>query len=104
MFIIVWEYRVKPTREADFERIYSEDGAWAELFQKGDGYLGTELLKDPSDPQHYLTLDRWTSTTDFESFLSTWKQEYAILDAQCEGLTEEETLLGKWESISVKTR
>lgn len=99
MYVIIWEYRVNPARVADFEKIYGENGSWAELFQKGNGYLGTELLHDLSDPDHYMTIDQWISFTDYKSFLSTWKKEYEKLDAQCEGLTKQETSLGKWEKI-----
>ena len=104
MHVIIWEYRVRPARSSDFEEIYGEHGKWMELFQKGKGYFGTELLHDSSDPDHYLTIDRWVSLTDYESFLSNWKEEYEDLDSQCEGLTEQESLLGNWESISSKTR
>ena len=104
MYVIIWEYRVRKERLNEFERIYGESGAWAELFKNGSGYLGTELLRISSDRFHYLTIDRWVSITDYESFLSTWKTEYENLDAQCESLTERETSLGKWETISSKKR
>lgn len=104
MYVIVWEYRVKAEQRVAFEEIYASNGAWAELFRKEEGYLGTELLRDSNQPQRYITIDRWTSSEDYESFRSKWKCEYARLDAQCEGLTEQETLLGKWESGTWETR
>jgi len=104
MYVIIWEYRVRPEHIAEFEKIYGENGAWAELFLTGIGYLGTELLRDPGDLQHYLTIDRWASKNNYEGFLSDRKKEYEKLDAQCEGLTEQETLLGKWELILRETR
>ena len=99
MYVVLWEYRVKADCVAEFEQIYSASGAWAELFKKGEGYLDTQLLRDEASPQHYMTIDRWTSSERYDSFRSQWENEYASLDAQCEGLTEQETLLGKWESI-----
>lgn len=96
MYIIIWEYQVKPEKRAEFEEIYASVGAWAELFQKGTGYLGTELLQDVHHPLRYLTLDRWASKEAYEAFLSQWDDEYKALDARCEGLTERELLLGKW--------
>ena len=104
MYVIIWEYQVKADRVVEFERIYASNGAWAELFRKEQGYLGTELLRDSTHPHRYLTIDRWTSSEDYESFRSQWKSEYATLDAQCEGLTIQETLLGMWESITYETR
>jgi quinol monooxygenase YgiN len=104
MFVIIWEFRVSPARVAEFKEIYGENGPWVKLFQKGSGYLGTELLHDPSDVHHFLTIDRWISATDYEAFLSYWNSEYEKLDARYKDLTESETLLGKWENIRPETR
>jgi heme-degrading monooxygenase HmoA len=100
MYVVIWEYQVKEEHLAEFEKIYGTDGAWEELFQKESSYLGTELLRDSRDLHHYLTIDQWASVTDYESFLSDWKEEYEKIDAQCQGLTERETLLGKWASLN----
>jgi heme-degrading monooxygenase HmoA len=97
LHIIFWEYHVKPEKLSEFESIYSLNGAWAELFKRSSGYLGTELLRDETNPQRYLTIDRWVSKEDYEAFLSQHEKEYKMLDAQCEGLTENESLLGRWE-------
>lgn len=98
MFIIIWEYHVRAEHIAAFEEVYSATGAWAELFQNSKDYLGTELLVDRGRSQRYITIDRWRSPQDYESFLAKWKHEYEHLDAQCAGLTERELLLGKWET------
>ncbi|MBL8102068.1 MAG: antibiotic biosynthesis monooxygenase [Anaerolineales bacterium] len=95
MYLILWEYHVKLEAREKFEQIYSPTGAWAELFQNGAGYLGTELLLDETDPQKYLTIDLWVSKEAYESFLERWKQEYEMLDKQCAGLTKHEVPLGK---------
>ena len=104
MYVIIWEYQVKADRVAEFERVYSTDGAWAELFKKSEGFLETELFRDEKHPHRYITIDRWTSPRNYGAFLSQWKNEYAALDAQCEGLTRQETLVGKWESILPEAR
>ncbi len=104
MYIIMWEYLVKTDRSAVFEETYSASGVWTQLLRKGAGFLETELLRDQKNPYHYITIDRWTSSQDYESFLSEWKEEYESLDVQCEGFTEQENLLGKWESLNDETR
>lgn len=103
MYLILWEYQVKAEHAAEFERIYSPDGPWVKLFRRSEGYLGTQLSHDPGHPHHYLTLDRWASSRDYEAFLTRWKSEYKNLDKECEGLTERETLLGRWELLSPET-
>ena len=87
MYIIVWEYQVRPKHLPDFEKIYANDGAWAKLFNKNEGYLGTELLRDETDTHRFLTIDRWVSVDAFNEFKTNWQTEYDALDAQCEGMT-----------------
>ena len=99
MFIILWKYQVRHEKQNEFIRIYDSNGAWAELFRKAEGYLGTELLQDETDPTCFLTIDRWETKENFEVFQSLFGNEYQELDAKCEGLTENETLLGRWRSL-----
>jgi heme-degrading monooxygenase HmoA len=104
MYVIIWEYQVRAERVAEFVEIYSGTGPWTKLFQNSKGYWGTELLREERGAHRYITIDRWTSSQDHISFLAEWKIEYETLDAQCQGLTEQEALLGNWESISSETR
>ncbi len=104
MYVIIWEYQVEADSVAEFEKIYSSSGAWANLFKRAEGFLDTQLLRVENRPYRYITIDRWTSPGDYESFRLQWKSEYARLDAQCDGLTEQETLLGKWAAILPETR
>ena len=103
MYIIIWEYFVKPEHLAEFEDIYSQTGAWAELFQKSRGFLKTELLRDDEHLQRYITIDQWVSSQHYEQFLSQWKTEYFALEAHCENLTEKEALLVKGGSVLGET-
>jgi heme-degrading monooxygenase HmoA len=97
MYVIIWEYQVRADGMTVFRESYSPTGAWAKLFQKSKGYLGTELLSDEEHPHRFMTIDRWTSSQEYAAFHAEWKDEYAKLDAECEGLTEAEMLVGKWE-------
>lgn len=81
MYIILWEYRVEAKKRSEFEKTYSPNGMWAHLFKRGVGYLDTELLHDEKRPQRYLTIDRWVSKENYETFQSRWKREYKALDA-----------------------
>jgi heme-degrading monooxygenase HmoA len=97
MYIVIWEYHVQPEKQTEFEKMYSSTSAWAELFQKSAGYLGTELSLDETNPRRYLTIDRWESPEEYETFQTRWKIEYSALDAQCAGLTESESCIGKFQ-------
>ena len=97
--VLLWRFRVRNGAEAEFEVAYGPDGDWARLFARGEGYLGTELLRDATDPRRYLTIDRWTDAGAFARFREAFADEYAQLDARCDVLTEEEVPLGGWSAV-----
>jgi heme-degrading monooxygenase HmoA len=100
MFIIIWEYLVPESHKNEFKKLYGSEGDWAQLFKSGSGYLGTDLLRDLEDPTHYITIDRWISSSAFDSFHEQFRLDYEAIDARCEHLTERETQLGRYNLIS----
>ena len=99
MYIIIWEFEVAPERAAEFRSIYSPRGEWAQLFMKAPGYLGTQLLYSIEFPDRFITIDRWSSQGDFESFRQLWSVQYAALDLRCEGLTASERRIGAFSDL-----
>lgn len=93
-FIVAWKFAVNPEHQREFERAYGPNGDWVRLFRTGDGYLKTELHRDPSNPGYYITLDFWGSREQHEAFREQAKSAYQEIDARCERLTAEEQLLG----------
>ena len=100
MFVILWEFEVKPGCESVFESVYGPRGAWARLFERDPAYLGTHLFRDTNRYLTYLTLDRWSSRKAFEGFRRTHTVEYSSLDAEGEALTLEERHIGSFEATS----
>lgn len=98
MFLILWEFEVKPGGEKRFERVYGPEGDWATFFRSDPAYRGTRLVRDVSRSRAYLTLDSWTSRPSYEAFRQNKRTEYDKLDAACESLTEAEALLGTFTS------
>jgi len=95
---IVWEFIVRDGRISAFERHYGAEGTWAELFRGSQGYRGTILWRDKSDPRRYLTVDAWDSREAFEEMKARVAKEYARLDGQCADLTDAENYLGTFEN------
>ncbi len=83
---------MKPGHERAFEDAYGPLGAWATLFAQGSGFLGTELLRDETQPRRYLTIDRWSSAQAFPTFKRVRAAQYEQLDTACNELTESERL------------
>jgi heme-degrading monooxygenase HmoA len=61
---------------AEFERIYGQDGEWAEFFRGGRGFIGTELLRDVEAPGRFLVIDRWESAEAYNAFVAEHREEY----------------------------
>jgi heme-degrading monooxygenase HmoA len=68
MYVLLWRFRPLMGREREFERAYGPSGEWARLFERGEGYLGTELLQRSEDPREYLAVDRWASGAAYDAF------------------------------------
>jgi len=102
-FVRVWRYTVAEAQREAFERAYGPAGDWAQLFAKGGGYLGTELLgaaDGGSQPTlAYVSIDRWRERSDWDAFLGDHDEEYRGLDRRLENLTLEEENLRDWLSV-----
>jgi len=94
MFVILWEFEVKPGSEPAFENAYGAQGDWVRLFQRDPRYRMTYLLKDTSRPRIYFTMDLWDSEHACENFKNLHGDAYHALDHACEPLTLGERFLG----------
>ena len=99
MFVVLWEFEVKPGCEERFQKVHGPEGDWAKLFRKDANYQETRLLHDLNGPATYLTLDFWTSRQAYETFTATHAAEYGELDAAGEELTLSEKKIGWFEQV-----
>jgi len=98
-YLLLWEFQVRPGFEPQFEAIYGPDGEWAEFFQTGAGYVGTELVQDTEQPRRYVTLDFWASRECYETFKRQQAEQYRLIDEKCEQLTSGEVQFGAFERV-----
>ena len=97
MYVVIWEYEVRPGAEAAFESLYGAQGGWVRFFRGQPGYLDTELLKGEL-PGGYLSIDRWLSAEAYSAFLTAAHPEYARLDAEGDALTLSERRIGGYST------
>ena len=50
MFATAWAFVVRPENRRKFEQAYGSNGDWVRLFRGANGYLNTELHRDPGNP------------------------------------------------------
>ena len=98
-YVYIWEFHVLPGCEPEFERHYGPSGSWVRLFRTARGYLETVLLRDLTQPQRYLTIDRWESEAVYRAFRQASAADFAALDSLCEALTVSERELGQFVGI-----
>lgn len=100
MFITVWEFRVRARKRRAFVRAYGPAGEWVKLFRRATGYRATRLVRHPSNPLRFFTVDVWASRRAFTEAKRKFAKEYAALDARFERLTSRETHLAAFETPS----
>lgn len=98
MHVRIWEFVVRPDALRAFVALYGPGGAWVEHFSLHDGYLGTELLADPSDAARFVTIDRWDRAASYDR-VDTDAGAWRALDDAGEALTDRETFLGAFDVV-----
>jgi heme-degrading monooxygenase HmoA len=93
-YVIVWEFRARLDKVAEFQEKYGPEGAWARFFRGSAGYIRTELVRDVAFDLRFLTLDYWQTEEKFKRFKQQNLAGYERLDKEFEGLTESETRMG----------
>jgi hypothetical protein len=99
MFVILWEFEVKPGSEDRFQVVYGTDGPWERLFRRDLRYRQTLLLRDPTRPLFFFTLDFWESESAYDEFLLNNKSSYEALDRATDGLTDAERPVGRYNQL-----
>jgi heme-degrading monooxygenase HmoA len=94
---LVFSYDVRDA--AAFERVYGQEGEWAQFFRQGRGYLGTELLRDLEQPGRYLVVDRWESAETYNDFVAKHRDEYMRRVDETRFLYESELRFGTFETL-----
>ena len=97
MFLVLWEFEVKPGREQRFQEVYGPGGDWDSLFRSDPNHAETRLFQDMTRSGVYLTADYWHSRKSYEAFLELRRSEYNRLDAATEDLTLSERHIGSLE-------
>ena len=93
----IWQFEPCPGRQLEFAAAYSSDGAWAQLFQQAEGFIGTALLAPAEHGGPWLTIDRWESKLAFERFQGSLGEAYRTLDVALSELTAAEHFVGAFD-------
>jgi heme-degrading monooxygenase HmoA len=94
---LVFTYEARDPTE--FERVYGSEGDWAQFFGQGQGYVGTELLRDVEHPGRYVVIDRWESAETYNAFVVEHREEYMRRSDESAFYHEQELRFGTFENV-----
>ena len=94
---IITEYTVEEDKLPDFQAAYNPTGKWPLFLKQADGYLQSRLLADDEQQNVYLTIDRWASKEDCNTFIAT--DPYRELDTQLESVAGVKRRIGAYSAI-----
>ena len=97
MLALVFSYEARDP--AEFELVYGPEGEWAEFFRTGQGYIGTELLRDLETPGRYVVIDRWESADTYNVFVAEHREEYMRRSDESAFYYEQELRIGTFENV-----
>jgi heme-degrading monooxygenase HmoA len=97
MLVLVFSYEAREPER--FEQVYGPEGEWAQFFRQGDGYVGTELLRDVETAGRYLVVDRWESADAYNAFVAANQAEFARRVDDTRIYYEQELRLGTFENV-----
>ena len=99
MIYVLWQFKPKPGKRVEFERIYASNGVWAKLFRRDPAYRETRVARDLWCKDVYICIDVWSDLQSYENFKTIHRAEYEKLDRECAALTDEETAIGIFEKL-----
>ena len=97
--LIALVFRYEARDAETFEAAYGPEGDWAQFFREGQGYIGTELLRDVESPGRYLVVDRWESAEAYNAFASEHRAEYMRRVDDTRFYYDQELRFGTFESV-----
>ena len=104
MIAIVWQFEVRPGREAEFERFYGADGEWTKLSRRSRSFLGSSFLKDLAMPNKYLLVEYWSEMLVYERHLTDFSDEMKELEAERDRFVERMEAVGVFTALDVPER
>jgi len=104
MIAIVWQFTVKPGREAEFEQLYGVDGEWTTMNRQTRSYLGSSFLRDQNDASRYLLIEYWSEMLVYEQHRSYRSAARAAFEARRTAVVESVEPMGVFTALDVPER
>jgi len=104
MIAIMWQFDVKPGREAEFEKLYGDDGEWTVLNRTARSFLGNSFLRDQSRPSRYVLIEYWSEMLVYEQHRVFRSDVIASLEERRRALIDSVEPLGVYAALTAPDR
>ena len=104
MIAIMWQFDVKPGREAEFEQLYDVDGEWTAVNRAARSFLGNSLLRDQNRSSRYILIEYWSEMLVYEQHRVFRSDVIASLEESRRALVDVIEPLGIYSALNVPDR
>ena len=104
MVAIVWQFDVKPGKEAEFEELYGADGEWTRINRDTRSYLGSSFLRDQSNGARYILVEYWSEMVVYEKYRRSHAGRIAALEARRSTVLQSVEPLGVFTALDTPER
>ena len=104
MIAIMWQFDVKPGREAEFEQLYGVDGEWTAVNRAARSFLGNSLLRDQNRSSRYILIEYWSEMLVYEQHRVFRSDVIASLEERRRALVDVIEPLGIYSALNVPDR
>ena len=104
MIAIMWQFDVKPGREAEFEELYGVDGEWTAMNRTARSFLGNSFLRDQNRSSRYILIEYWSEMLVYEQHRVFRSDVIASLEERRHALVDVIEPLGIYSALNVPDR
>jgi quinol monooxygenase YgiN len=104
MIAIVWQFEVRPGKNAEFEELYGANGGWTSMNRRSRSYLGSSFMRDQAVSSRYLLIEYWSEMLVYERHQASRRDEMAALDERRGALVASVEPMGIFSALDVPDR
>ncbi len=104
MIAVVWQFHVKPGKQAEFEKFYGADGEWTKLGRRSRSFLGSSFLRDQVHDTNYLLVEYWSEMVVYERHQRDFARDLKTLEERRAVLCESIAPLGIYTGLDIPDR
>ena len=104
MIAVVFQFDVKPGREAEFEQLHGADGRWTALSRQSRSFIGSSFLREFTATPRYLLVEYWSEMVVYERHRKDFEADLQRLERDRADMVTSTVPLGIYNALDVPDR